>query len=238
MIMYRRVTDIQAMTFDLDDTLYDNMPYIYQAERALTNHIKTRYPAAARLSKEIWLACKQQAISNEPMLKYDMGLLRLATLRNGFAQCEYSLAEAEHAAQDCFAYFYQQRSLFTVTQPYCDVLAQLSQRMPLIAITNGNVDVAAIGIGQYFTAVYRADMAHRAKPYADMFDKAQAALDIPAQNILHVGDDLRNDVYGAYLNGYKSAWYAADRSMSLQHEPVTCLPDVQLSHFSDLLNWA
>ena len=85
MIFYRPVPTINAMTFDLDDTLYDNMPYIYQAEQALTDYIAEHYPAAAHLSKHDWMGYKQQALFDEPSIQYDMGMLRLATLRLGFA---------------------------------------------------------------------------------------------------------------------------------------------------------
>jgi FMN hydrolase / 5-amino-6-(5-phospho-D-ribitylamino)uracil phosphatase len=237
MIFYRPVPTINAMTFDLDDTLYDNMPYIYQAEQALTDYIAEHYPAAAHLSKHDWMGYKQQALFDEPSIQYDMGMLRLATLRLGFAASGYIGEELEAAALACFTYFYQQRSNFTVAPEYCEVLDQLAAAMPLVAITNGNVDVNAIGLGQYFTHVYHANIDNRAKPHADMFVKAQRALDLPTQQILHVGDNLYNDVLGAYQNGYKSAWYAADRPMLIRQEPTRCLPDVQLSHFADLLHW-
>lgn len=237
MIFYRPVTHISAMTFDLDDTLYDNMPYIYQAEEALMDHIASHYPAAAQLSKHDWIACKRQALTTEPHIQYDMGMLRLATLRLGLAASGYAGAELEAAALDCFTYFYQQRSNFTVAIEYRQVLEQLAESMPLVAITNGNVDVNAIGLGGYFSHVYHANIDNRAKPHADMFVKAQRALDLPTKQILHVGDNLYNDVLGAYQNGYKSAWYAADRPMLIRQEPTRCLPDVQLSHFADLLHW-
>lgn len=237
MIFYRPVTQVNAMTFDLDDTLYDNMPYIYQAEQALTDYIAAHYPDAAKLTKSAWMGHKQQALADEPNIKYDMGKLRLATLRLGLAASGYVGAELDAAAQECFTYFYQQRSNFTVAPAYCEVLEQLAQAMPLVAITNGNVDVNAIGLGQYFTHVYHANIDNRAKPHADMFDKAQQALALPSRQILHVGDNLVNDVLGAYHNGFKSAWYAADRPMLLRQEPTRCLPDVQLTQFSDLLYW-
>ena len=237
MIFYRKIGVIRAMTFDLDDTLYDNMPYIYAAEAALSQYITEHYPNAASISKEQWFTFKQCALQNSPVIKYDMGRLRLATLRLGFASVGYADDTLEAAAHDCFTYFYAQRSNFTVPKHYTDVLASLAGKIPLVAITNGNVNVDTIGIGEYFTHVYHASIDHRAKPHSDMFVKASQALGIAPQYILHVGDNMINDVLGAYQNGYKSAWYAADRPMNMSHEPVKCLPDVQLDRFSDLLHW-
>ncbi len=39
MIIYKPTTKISAMTFELDDTLYDNWPYIIEAEKGLLNFI-------------------------------------------------------------------------------------------------------------------------------------------------------------------------------------------------------
>ena len=237
MIFYRKIGAIQAMTFDLDDTLYDNMPYIYAAEAALSQYISEYYPQAATITKAQWFAFKQQALQDSPVIKYDMGQLRLATLRLGLGSVGYTGDELEAGAYACFTYFYAQRSNFTVPESYTDVLATLSSHLPLVAITNGNVNVETIGIAEYFTHVYHANIEHRAKPHSDMFVKAAQTLAIAPEHILHVGDNMTNDVLGAYQNGYKSAWYAADRPMNISNEPVKCLPDVQLHAFSDLLYW-
>ena len=66
------------------------------------------------------------------------------------------------------------------------MLTQL-EKIPLIAITNGNANPLSCGLGQYFT-YFKAGPDGRSKPYPDMFDKAASLLKLPHQNILHVGD--------------------------------------------------
>lgn len=237
MIFYRKIGAIHAMTFDLDDTLYDNMPYIYAAEAALSEYIAEHFPKASSISKAQWFAFKQRALKDMPEIKYDMGQLRLATLKLGLGSVGYAGEELATGAYACFSYFYAQRSHFKVPSAVTDILASLSDHIPLVAITNGNVNVDSIGIGQYFTHVYHANSEHRAKPHADMFSKAAKALALAPHQILHVGDNMTNDVLGAYQSGYRTAWYAADRPMNLNQEPVKCLPDVQLDEFADLLQW-
>jgi putative hydrolase of the HAD superfamily len=74
------------------------------------------------------------------------------------------------------------------------------------------------------------------KPNIAMFDAAQAHLNIPHGNILHVGDNLPKDVYGAIKAGYQAAWYAEDRSMNIRNERAPVLPHIQLSKLAQLLD--
>ena len=73
-------------------------------------------------------------------------------------------------------------------------------------------------------------------PNKAMFDAAQAHLNIPYGNILHVGDSLPKDIYGALRAGYQTAWYAEDRSMSMRNEKAHILPHIQLSQLTQLLD--
>ena len=68
-----------------------------------------------------------------------------------------------------------------------------------------------------------------------MFVAAQFHLNIPAENILHVGDSLQKDIYGALKAGYQTAWYAEDRRMNMLNEKTHVLPHVQLSQLTQLL---
>jgi putative hydrolase of the HAD superfamily len=223
------------MTFDIDDTFYDNWPYIKEAEQALTHYIADNYSQVGMMDWAERLRHKAHVLALQPELKYDMGRLRLATLAHIFAAHGYSQLRADEAAKACFDYFYFKRSDFTVRPEYHAILDELADKIPLVAITNGNVNLEQIGISQYFTHVYHASIEHRAKPYPDMFVAAQQALGIPMHAILHTGDCPINDVWGAYKAGMQSAWYADDRAMRVQREKFRALPDVQLSALADLL---
>jgi putative hydrolase of the HAD superfamily len=234
MKVYRPFATPQAMTFDLDDTFYDNWPYILQAEQRLQAFIQAEFPLAADLTSAQWLSFKAQALHDFPEIRFDMGKLRLATLRLGLASVGYRDTELSDAAQACFLHFYAARSDFTVPPAVCDVLQRLSSSIPLIAITNGNVDVDRIGIGQYFSAVFHANIKMRAKPHPDMFEAALRQLALPAARVMHVGDNAFNDVWGAQKLGMSTAWFAADRSMQINREPFRALPNIQLTQLQEL----
>ena len=173
---YRPFALPKAMTFDLDDTFYDNWPYIKRAEESLTAFIAEHYPQAAHLTRLHWVGLKAEVLAQHPELRDDVGQTRLATLRLGLSNAGYSGAALEAGAQACFDHFYAVRSDFTVSEEVRDTLAYLAKRIPLLALTNGNVDCDKIGISQYFTHVYHANVSYRAKPHPDMFDAAIDAL--------------------------------------------------------------
>ncbi len=236
MIIYKPTPEIKAMTFDLDDTLYDNWPYIIEAERGLLDFIAKEYPDSSNLTTQDWQHFKRQALRDDPQLFSDMGDLRRVVLAQGLAQSGYQDQALTNAVQTCFDWFYYERSNFKVGDAECQILAKLAQRMPLIAITNGNVNVEKIGIQDYFQKVFKASRKMPMKPHPHMFDEAAAFLNIERASILHVGDNLEKDVLGATNAGFSTAWHACDRPMNIKNEYVHVLPNVEIQQLDELLS--
>jgi putative hydrolase of the HAD superfamily len=236
-IIYKPTPKIKAMTFDLDDTLYDNWPYIVEAEKGLLNFIATEYPNSSHLSKDDWQQYKRSALRDDPELFSDMGDLRRIVLRKGLEESGYRDRELEEAVQACFDWFYFERSNFTVGEAERQMLAKLAEHLPLIAITNGNVNTQQIGIDDYFQTVLKASRQRPMKPHRHMFDEAASILKIERSSILHVGDNLEKDVLGATNAGFSSAWHACDRPMKLKNEAVQVLPNVELRQLPELLTF-
>ena len=55
MKFYRRLNPLKAMSFDLDDTLYNNHPFIVEAEKQLFHFVFSRWPQvfAGHTSKKL-----------------------------------------------------------------------------------------------------------------------------------------------------------------------------------------
>jgi putative hydrolase of the HAD superfamily len=236
MIYYKKLMPIQAITFDLDDTLYENTSVIIKAERALFDFMHAQYPVTRHLNKAFWRAQQKAHILADPLLKNDTSELRRLSLESGFLELGLLGEELNVATSVCFEHFYVQRSNFTLNRNIHSLLKTLAETLPLVAITNGNVDLKQIGINEYFCGSFKASIELPMKPHKAMFDAAQTFLDIPHENILHVGDNLPKDIYGALKAGYQAAWYAEDRSMYIRNEKVQILPHVQLSHLTQLLD--
>ncbi|MFT4811168.1 MAG: HAD superfamily hydrolase (TIGR01549 family) [Glaciecola sp.] len=235
MIYYKKLKPIHAITFDLDDTLYENTSVIVNAERSLIEFMHNQYPNTKHVGKNFWRAHQKDHFLANPLLKNDMGELRRLSLESGFMELGLSGSELNTATTVCFEHFYFQRSNFTLNRNIHSLLETLSNNLPLIALTNGNVDLQQIGLEKYFSACFKASMALPMKPHQAMFDAAQAHLKMPHENILHVGDNLPKDIYGALRAGYQTAWYAEDRSMNMRNEKAQVLPHVQLSKLTQLL---
>ena len=235
MIFYRGYRRPLALTFDLDDTLYDNKPVLQKAEQAMLGFLHQHYAATQATDLAFWRTIKWQALAEQPELHNDMGELRRVELRRGLMQCGYTGSALEQAIEATFDDFYNKRSQFNVDKNICSLLAALATKLPLVAITNGNVDLTKIGIADYFQFSLHASLTQPMKPHAAMFELAAKRLGLAPQDILHIGDNLYNDVLGALQAGYQSAWYAANRTMRLTQEPALLLPHVQLQDLNELL---
>jgi len=234
MIYYRNIGQIKAMTFDLDDTLYDNYPYIIRAEHALIGFLGSFADDPSHSHPGYWRDHRRATLKKKPELHSDMGMLRREVLTSGIQAFGHSGHALKSAVDEAFDFFYFERSNFQVSTEVTDILSKLGERWPLVAITNGNVNLEQIGIADYFQKSFHASLAFPMKPNSAMFDAAKKLLGLPAESILHVGDNLEKDVLGAKKAGFMSAWYAENRAMSLSGEDVTVLPDIQLQHLSEL----
>ena len=94
-------------------------------------------------------------------------------------------------------------------QPFADVapaLVRLRQRYRLATLSNGNADLARIGLDEAFTVSLNARQIGAAKPHRRCFERLARELGLAPPAILHVGDDPRLDVEAARAAGFVSAW--------------------------------
>ncbi|GFD93699.1 flavin mononucleotide phosphatase [Alteromonas sp. KUL156] len=242
MQFFRSINHIDAMTFDLDDTLYNNDPIIRRAEQALQAHIAQYHPEAAKLTSQDWLQLKRAAIARDRRLASDMGQLRRVVLTAALSGTSADKLDVEvnnrgelsEAVEACFNCFYDARSNFDLADDVHHVLKALSSKRPLLGITNGNVNAQKIGIEGYFETILHASTTRPMKPAREMFDEAADHLGIAPKHILHVGDNLIKDVKGAINAGYQAAWFACNRQMKLANEPVSVLPHIALDNLNEL----
>ncbi len=235
MIVYRALSKPSAFCFDLDDTLYDNGPIIRRATTRLNTYLAEQHPEIAVLAKRQWQSIRRETVAEDPRLASDMSRLRMIILAKLAAEIGYSTAQQQHVANEGYALFYQTRSDFKVDKNIYSLLEKLSESRPLVAITNGNVDLARVGIAGLFSCVLQANIDAPMKPSPFMFERALEHLKLPATSIMHVGDHLVKDVWAAHQLGFQTAWYACNREMQLQREPVRVLPSVQLATLTELL---
>lgn len=235
MIFYRPLAPIKALSFDLDDTLWDNGPIIRHATQALANFLRDEYPPIADLIHEHWQRHRNALVKQDPRLASDMSVLRHKILQALARQAGFAEQDQIEVADRGLAHFFAQRSAFKVNKNIYSLLERLSENIPLVAITNGNVDLTQVDIGQFFQQVYQANIDAPMKPDPAMFYSALAQLGLPAEEVLHVGDHLVKDVWAAHRLGFQTGWFACNREMNLINEPVRALPTVQLKDLEELV---
>lgn len=241
MKFYRRLSNIKAISFDLDDTLYSNRPIMQAIEKKMIAYfanlivLKELLPEGKILNHKFWFTFRQQATVAQPDLAHDVVQVRLVTYRLGFIALGLSESIAAQEAQVALDYFIALRSDFSVPESSKTLLKNLSKKYSLVAISNGNVDTEALGISHYFQYIYHAGWQSdgtllRQKPYGDMFDLTCQKLGIAPAQLLHVGDCGRADIRGALLAGCQAAWLPCYNV----GKPLSLLPHIELSHLNQL----
>lgn len=232
MQFYRRLQPIHAISFDLDDTLYDNVPVMQKAETESYQALCQLYPEAAKWTQQQWAQRRWQLMQNEPSLASDMTALRLATLTRGLLELGVAKSAAEQGAEQIFATFLNFRNQVHIEPSTHQMLQALAARYPLIALSNGNVDTAAIGLRDYFSAVVQPGKGLRGKPHSDMFAHVVPQFPrIAPQGWLHVGDSPYADILGAQRMGWQTAWL---RSGLYDADQLEVLPSFAIDELSQL----
>mgnify|MGYP003514443745 FL=1 len=195
--------DVQAIIFDLDDTLWEVGPVIVRAEHAMLAFLAERYPRVLeRHTLDSMRDVRARMAIEHRAMRHDFTWLRLESLRHHARDAGYPAAMAEEA----FAVFYRVRNEVVLYEDARPALERLHVRFRLFAVSNGNADLAAIGIAGYFERALAARDAGMLKPDPRIFELLLEHAGLDAARALHVGDDAVADVEGARRAGVTPVW--------------------------------
>lgn len=156
MRFYRPLGRISALTFDLDDTLYDNRPVILRTEQEALTFVQNYHPALRSFQNEDLQRLRQAVREAEPEIYHDVTRWRFRSIEQAMLDAGLSAEEASAGAHAAMINFAKWRSRIDVPQQTHDTLKQLAKKWPLVAITNGNAQPELFGLGHYFEFVLRA----------------------------------------------------------------------------------
>ncbi|MCE8035414.1 HAD family hydrolase [Billgrantia tianxiuensis] len=210
---------LQAITFDLDDTLWDNHGVMVATEtghyawldRELSGWLQARgRPAAPRFSERFPLESFEQhrrvLARTHPLHRGDFTWLRERALTEMLGEYGLDPASARLWAGAAMERFMELRHQVT---PYPEVeplLTELGRHYRLASITNGNVAVQRLALGRHFPVAIAAGEMLAPKPDPRPFLAALARLGASPARTLHVGDSWREDVEPARRLGMRVAW--------------------------------
>lgn len=195
---------VRAITLDLDDTLWPIWPTIAKAEKALGAWFSEHAPATGQYwgDAERRRLLREQVVQEHEHLVHDMAFLRRESIRRALVQA----GDDEALAATAFDVFIAVRHEVELYEDALESLEFLAARFPLVAVSNGNADLGRIGLMPHFRAAFSAASFGVGKPDARIFLAAAEAAGVPAEAVLHVGDDALLDVLGAHAVGMQTAW--------------------------------
>jgi len=219
----------RVISLDLDDTLWPVGPVIAAAEAALLSWLREHHPRAVLgLTVDSMRSLRAGIAERFPHKSHDLTFLRRRALAEMFAAAGYLEGPA---ADDAFEIFLRERHRVEFYADVRPALERLRAKYRLFALSNGNADLERCGIADLFDGQITASAAGAAKPDARIFAHLLRTADVPAIEVLHVGDDPLADVVGATQAGMQAVWLNRDaRRWPAQFAPpartITTLADI------------
>lgn len=219
---------IKVITLDLDDTLWPVWPTIERAEQALQQWLSEHAPATAALCSNAQerMAIRQQVNQQYPEQAHDLSFLRREAIRESLRRA----GDATDIAESAFEVFFSYRHQVTLYDGVAQALQRLASQYVLMALSNGNADVFKTEASEHFKSAVSAREVGVAKPDVRIFHAAAAKAAVRPDEVLHVGDDMTADVFGALQAGMQAVWVNRE-GHAWAHEgpqPLT------VSHLSEL----
>lgn len=194
---------IKAITFDLDDTLWNIWPVVERAEDLLHAWLAARYPRIPERFTPLELReLSSEIVTARPEIAHDRTLLRQEALWLAARRAGYTEFDVEGA----FAVYFVARN---AVEPFAEVrptLERLARRYTLASLSNGNADLRLIGLADLFRVSLNAIEVGAAKPEPLMFQEVSRLLHARPEEIVHVGDDPEHDVQGGQHAGFRTVW--------------------------------
>ncbi len=205
---------VQALSFDLDDTLLDGSRFSFQ---------ETILPTCADLARVIGLEANRILEANsktwqsywpEVEEKWALGGLSgaevsLEAWRRTLMACGRDDESLARLARDIHSQ--HRRKALRLFDDVHELLNVLKPRLRLAVITNGASDtqrgtLRLLGIEQVFDAIVISGEVGVAKPDKSVFTLAVQKLGVKKENAWHVGDSMKTDVAGALGAGLTAVW--------------------------------
>lgn len=208
---------LQALTLDLDDTLWPVLPTLHRAEAAMRTWLAVHAPATiAQVDAARWRQLREGVVHDHPAWAHDLSALRQETIRRALL----AAGDDPALARPAFEAFFDARQQVDLYDDVLPALARLAVRWPIVALSNGNADVQRVpGLGRHFHAAVSARELGLAKPDPASFAAACARAGAAPAHTLHIGDDAALDVDGALDAGLQAAWVCRPGLPSAERAP-------------------
>jgi putative hydrolase of the HAD superfamily len=198
-----KLAPVRAICFDLDNTLWEVEPVLLRAERILADWLGARYPKIpAAFSPPERVEMRMAVLRERPERAHDFTFLR----RESIARMAEAAGYDRAMAHDAFAIWHAARNEVSPYAEVVPVLERLRSRYRLATLSNGNADLAKIGLAHHFEVTLHAGALGCAKPDLRTYQAVADALTLKPAEILFVGDEPESDVAGPRTAGMQTVW--------------------------------
>ncbi|NVK22011.1 MAG: HAD-IA family hydrolase [Kangiellaceae bacterium] len=182
---------IKVISFDLDDTLWDNSGVIERCNQKLYDFLCDKHePIKHHFTVQSMQRLSDQLIATEQEHLENMTVLRKHVIEHMLQETAGDLALVNPA----FAVFYHWRNHIDIPNISIDLLGKLQKKYTLYAVSNGNSNLYQLNIRHYFKKHFIAGIDGRAKPSPEMLNKVCQLEQIEPQQLLHIGDSFETDI--------------------------------------------
>lgn len=234
---YRLIQPFKAITFDLDDTLYDNRLVIKRAEKKLIHFLNQSHPKLLKFTHQNYQFYRKQLLLKYPKIYFNISDWRQQSILLSIKSFGIESRLAILISRQAMSLVNFWRNQINISTDTHYVLKLLSAKLPLIAITNGDANMKECNINQYFSEIFRSGVNGPPKPYANMYDLAAKKLNLLPNEILHIGDSLNTDVLGAINYGMQACWLNICKKSLLSSKNARVLPHFETSNLIYLKNF-
>lgn len=240
------MSSLQAITFDLDDTLWDNQGVMLKTEEghyrwllealAVWREARQEPPLALNYEQGVtdYLHRRQQWAQRVPERRGDFTWLRLRALEAQLESQGLARSAALLWAAGAMNEFHRLRVQVTPHPEAAGLLATLAERYHLAAITNGNIHLKRQPLASYFPVAIAAGELLAPKPDPKPFLTALERLNVAPSRAMHVGDSWQEDVLPAQQLGMHAAWVAERGDQAL---PARVHRIAHVKELPSLIEW-
>ena len=222
------LSQITTISFDVDGTLWDFETFTRQALQQTLAELSNYDPqAAANLNVDMMIEIRDQTHADMWGTVNDLDAIRQESMCRALREVGKPNDElGSHLTRYYFQRRNEARTLFSDVRP---ALERLAPHYTLGLLSNGNSRAKVLGIEDLVSfEVFSQDYDAMDKPDPRIFQITMREAGCEPHQLLHVGDSLDNDAWGALNAGVVPAWL--DRDDSNSHP----LPFAVISSLSEL----
>lgn len=182
--------NLKVISFDLDNTLYNNHPILQKSEKLFEAFLKQEFKLQGKtFSRNAYDKIQNKLIISGNLDYENLTYLRQETLLS--ICCE--LDNTKEIVPQALAIFLKARSNILITNDIEKMLNRLSEKYILVSVTNGNCNVSKLSISPFFSRNYSPSLGFRAKPNPEMLLQIMSDYNLKNNEILLVGDSKEKD---------------------------------------------